>query len=75
MYIYLFLKLNVLFQFIDLERFQILVVKALFLLMFMILLPITCPIVFLECMWFSNSLTSFQLHQYLTFQVCHLKYM
>ena len=35
----------------------------------------SCPIVFLECMWFPNSLTSFQLHQYLTFQVCHLKCM
>ena len=32
----------------------------------------SCPIVFLECMWFPNNLTSFQLHQYVTFQVCHL---
>ena len=30
------------------------------------------PIVFLEFMWFPNSSTSFQLHQCLAFQVCHL---
>ena len=66
---YVFQKLHVFFQLIDIGRFLILSVKSLFSIIFYNTPSndsssccCSSPIVFLESMWFKTSLTSFELH-------------